>query len=55
MNVNIWKHRGGSSTSENFSSKNTYKTKEDALKNCLIFGKNIIDGKCNSLSIKNIE
>ncbi len=51
LNINIIKHKAGGVVMRNFHAKNTYQEKEEAIKNCFIFGKQIIDGKYSGLSV----
>ncbi|MDP8211664.1 MAG: helix-turn-helix domain-containing protein [Candidatus Zapsychrus exili] len=45
ININIWKFSSDGAKCTPYSAKNTYDTKEEAMKNCFIFGKKIIDGE----------
>ena len=52
--INILKHSPGGVVSRGFSAKNIYKTEKEALKNCFIFGKQIIDGKHSGLTVSDL-
>jgi len=52
VNIYILKHRGSHTTSRNFSSSNTFLTKEEAVKHCFAFGMKIIDDKIKGFSVK---
>lgn len=54
VNIYIEKDKGFGSKCRNFSAKDTYKTKEETIKNCLIFGRQIIDGKYKNLTVADI-
>lgn len=43
--IYIWKHQGQGSTNKEFSSANPFRDREEAIKNCLNYGKQIINGQ----------
>lgn len=45
ININMWKHSLEGSVCTPYNAKNTYDSKDEAMKNCFIFGKKIIDGE----------
>jgi hypothetical protein len=54
VHIFIWKHRGHESTEREFSAANTFENKEDAIKHCLNFGKQIIDGQAKGCSVEDL-
>lgn len=52
INIYIWLDKDGNLISRNFTAKNTYSSREEAIKNCIIFGRKIIDGEYDNLSVK---
>lgn len=54
MNIHIFLRRGSESKSRNFSAANGYKTREEAVKNCFQFGKQIIDGQSADCSVADL-
>ena len=54
LQVYIEKHRDSDVTMRQFSAGNIYETEQEAIKNCLIFGKQIIDGKAGILSVSDL-
>ncbi len=54
IHINIWKHRGHSSSEKEFSAANTFEDKEDAIKHCLNFGIQIIDGQAEGCSVSDL-
>jgi len=54
ININIWKHRGDRSIQRQFSTLNTFKNKEEAIKHCFNFGKQIIDGQIENCTVTDL-
>jgi len=54
LEVHISKDRGSDVTERKFSAANTYKTEEEAIKHCINFGKQIIDGKAENLTVADL-
>ncbi len=54
LEVHIEKHRDDSVTNRKFFANDTFKTEEEAVKHCINFGKLIIDGKAEGLSITDL-
>jgi len=54
LNTNIQKHSSEGIVMRNFFAKNIYKTREEAVKNCFIFGRQIIDGKYENLTVTDL-
>lgn len=51
LDIEIEHHFGSGVKCCSFSAGNTFKTKEEAMKHCFLFGKKIIDGEIKDLSI----
>ena len=54
VNIHIRKHKGSEVASRNFSSADTFPTKEEVLKHCFDFGMKIIDGKIKDFSVEEL-
>jgi hypothetical protein len=54
INIDIFKHRAGDTASRNFSASDTYETREEALKHCFQFGRQIIDGQSANCSVADL-
>ena len=54
IHINIWKHSGYKSIEREFSAANTFEKKEDAIKHCLNFGKQIIDGQLKGCTVEDL-
>jgi len=52
LNIYIWKDHGSNIVSRNFSARNTFPTREEALKHCLRFGQRIIEGEIENCSVE---
>ena len=50
----IWKHRGNCSTNKEFNAANPFGDREEAIKNCLNFGKQIINGQYEGYSVEDL-
>jgi hypothetical protein len=50
----IWKHRGSHSTNKPFEASGAFTTKEEAIEQCFNFGKQIIDGHRERLSVSDL-
>lgn len=51
VNIVILMHRSDKVTSRQFSTSNTFKTRQEAIKYCFAFGRQIIDGKSENCTI----
>lgn len=54
LEVYISKDRGSDITERKFSAGNTFKTEEEATQHCITFGKQIIDGKAENLTVADL-
>ncbi len=54
MNLHIIRHREGETKSRNFSSANSYKTREEAAQHCFQLGRQIIDGQLSGHSVADL-
>jgi len=54
VNIHIQKHKGFEVISRNFSSTNSFPTREEAVKHCFDFGMKIIDGKIENLTVEDM-
>lgn len=52
--IYIWKHKGQGSTNKEFSSANPFRDREEAIKNCLNYGKQIINGQFEGRSVEDL-
>ena len=50
----IEKDRGGDTKNRKFSAGDTFKTEEEAIRHCIHFGKQIIDGKSEKLTVADL-
>jgi len=55
LSVSIWRHKGSESISRPFSGSNVYDSKNEAIKNCIDFGVQIIDGKIKDISVDDLK
>ena len=54
INIHIKRHTGSGVNDKNFSAANTFPTKTEAIKHCLRFGKQIIDGKVKDCTVDDL-
>lgn len=54
INIQIVRHRADGVRSRNFSAGNSYSTREEAVKHCFQFGKQIIDGQSPNCSVSDL-
>ena len=54
VNISIWHDIGSAINMRNFSAANTFKTKEEAIKHCIRFGRQIIDGKFEDCTVADL-
>jgi hypothetical protein len=54
LELYIAKDRGSDITWRKFSAANSFKTEDDAIKHCVNFGKQIIDGKSENCSVEGL-
>jgi hypothetical protein len=54
VNITILKHRSDNVASRQFSASNTFKSRDEAVKHCLAFGQQIIDGKSNNCTVADL-
>lgn len=54
MEVYILKHRGDSVAQRQFAASDTFVTEEDAIQHCVNFGKQVIDGKHEMLTVSDL-
>ena len=52
--IYIWKHKGQGSTNKEFSIANPIGNRAEAIKNCLNFGKQIINGQFEGCSVEDL-
>ena len=52
--IYIWKHQGDGPRNKEFFSDDPFGDREEAIKNCLEFGKQIINGQFNGYSVKDL-
>ena len=52
--IYIWKHRGQGSTNKEFSATYPFGGRDEAIKDCLNFGKQIINGQFEGCSVKDL-
>jgi len=55
IEILIWKHTGKFSKCRSFSASNTYTSKKEAIKNCFVFGKKIIDREIKNCTVEDIK
>lgn len=55
INIYIIKHRGSLIASKNFSSADSFPTREEAVKHWFHFGMKIIDGKIENPTVKDLQ
>lgn len=51
LELYIGKDKDGNAAWRKFSAANTFKTKEEAVKHCINFGKLVIDGKAENCTV----
>lgn len=51
LNIIIWKHKGRESVSVPFNARNSFDSKQEAIRECFIFGRKIIDGEIENCSV----
>lgn len=54
ISIEIWLHTGSELRTRNFSAANTFRTKDEAIQHCINFGKQIIDGKLENLTVTDL-
>lgn len=54
VNIVILKHHSDQVASRQFSASNTFKSRDEAVKHCFAFGRQIIDGKSEKCSVKDL-
>lgn len=54
VNIVIFKHRGDSVASRQFSAGNTFKTRQEAIQHCFVFGRQVIDGKSENCTVADL-
>ena len=54
LSIVIEKHTGDAVVFRNFSTANSFPTKDEALQRCLEFGRKIIDGEVENLTIADL-
>ncbi|WP_156782238.1 CV_2116 domain-containing protein [Acidihalobacter aeolianus] len=54
LNLYIMRHSGNDSRERNFSSADTYETREEAVAHCYVLGQQIIDGKSTACSVADL-
>ena len=52
--IYIWKHQGDSSTNKEFSANKPFGDRDEAINNCLDFGKQIINGQFDGYSVEDL-
>ena len=55
LNIHVEKHSDDGIVSRNFYASNIFNSKDDAVKNCLFFGKKIIDGRYPNLNVSGMN
>lgn len=51
ININIFRHSESENKAQNFFANDVYYTREEAVKNCFQFGKQIIDGQSPTCTV----
>jgi predicted nucleic acid-binding protein len=54
INISIWHDTGSAVNIRNFSAANTFNKKEEAIQHCIIFGRQIIDGKFEDCTVTDL-
>lgn len=54
INIQILRHSERETVSRNFSAGDSYATRDDAVKNCFQFGRQIIDGQSPNCSVTDL-
>lgn len=54
INIQILRHSERETKVRNFSTGNSYATREDSVKNCFQFGRQIIDGQSPNCSVADL-
>ena len=54
VNISILKHRSDQVASRQFSASNTFKSRDEAVKHCFSFGRQIIDGKSENCTVADL-
>jgi hypothetical protein len=54
LNIVIVEHRGDQTNTKPFSASNTFQSQEEAIQQCLEFGKRIIDGDVKGCSLEKV-
>ena len=54
VNIVILKHRSDQVASRQFSASNTFKSRDEAVKHCLVFGRQIVEGKAGNCTVTDL-
>ena len=54
VNIIILKHHSDQVASRPFSASNTFKSRDEAVKHCFAFGRQIIDGKSKNCNVADL-